>query len=263
MLRLIILLLLICRPAFSLAQTESITGRYFNMLDRIQVDFYEDSSFDYSSKMWNPVFHRYEPLSESGFWSMAGDTIILNPHLEKKRFVDFSFSESKFEGDSTVVVLSFNHIRRHYDIAGNLTANDTIQFYQLDFAFNELKKKKLKRVSSHQSIRCAFAGYIPKEILTDERSIVVPKPSEKLKSIFIGCYELQGTKEFLITDNSSNQFTLNVYSNYYSDGQIRQMRLLKKNKRVIYYRIKENGEFVQDRFWSDTDAKLIKQKTNR
>jgi len=81
-----------------------------------------------------------------------------------------------------------------------------------------------------------------------------------IKSIFIGCYELQGTKEFIIQNSNSNHLTLNVYSNYYEDGQIRQMKLLIKIK-YLYTKQKANNEFEKDNFWSNTDSKLKKQKT--
>ena len=77
----------------------------------------------------------------------------------------------------------------------------------------------------------------PKETITASRTISIPKPTEKLTSIFIGCYELQGTKEFIIKNQNSNRLTFNVFSNYYSDGQIRQMKFLIKIK-LLYIRDK-------------------------
>ena len=44
-----------------------------------------------------------------------------------------------------------------------------------------------------------------------------------------------------------------------TDGQIRQMKFLIKNDKVLYTRQKENGDFEKDNFWSDTDAKLKRQ----
>ncbi len=118
-----------------------------------------------------------------------------------------------------------------------------MQIDRLDYAFNKLKKKKLTRVAEHRTTRCAFAGYIPKETITTSRTISIPKPTDKLTSIFIGCYELQGTKEFIIKNQNSNRLTFNVFSNYYSDGQIRQMKFLIKNQTTLYTRQKPNGKF--------------------
>ena len=126
--------------------------------------------------------------------------------------------------------------------------------------FNELKKKNRTRVANHFTTRCAFAGYIPNELITTSRTISISKPTTEIKSIFIGCYELIETKEFKVDNRKSNSFTLNVYSNYYQDGQIRQMKFLIKNNRVLYTRQKENGKFEKDTIWHPTDAKLIKQK---
>jgi hypothetical protein len=111
----------------------------------------------------------------------------------------------------------------------------------LDYAFNEQTKKDLVRVSPYKTVRCSFAGYIPKEIITNERTLRMHKPAETINSIFIGCYELQSTKKFAVKDPNSNHFTFSVSSNYYLDGQIRQMEFIVKNENTLYSKQKENG----------------------
>ncbi|MFI5129768.1 MAG: hypothetical protein ACHQFX_07250 [Chitinophagales bacterium] len=221
--------------------------------------FDQDSTFTYVTNELHPTFYRWEPFSEKGKWTLSGDTIILNPHLTKKIFVESEFVEEEHP-DDTSLLLTFNHIRRFFGINGNIIKTDTVQIDRLDYSFNELKKKKLTRVAPHMTTRCTFAGYIPKEIITSSRTVFVQRPTENMKSIFIGCYELQGTKEFFIKNQNSNHLTLNVYSNYYKDGQIRQMKFLIKNDKYIYTRQKKNGEFDKDNIWIETDAKLKRQK---
>jgi hypothetical protein len=120
--------------------------------------------------------------------------------------------------------------------------------------------KKQTRVAPNRTTRCTFAGYIPKEIITTDRTISVKRPSERLSTIFIGCYELQGSKEFVIKDPYTNHLVFNVYSNYYLEGELRQVRFLIKNEKVLYTKQKKNGEFEKDNIWSGTAAKLIRQK---
>jgi hypothetical protein len=103
---------------------------------------------------------------------------------------------------------------------------------QLDFSFNEVKKKNRTRLYAHSN-HCSFAGYIPKEIITNSWTVSIKRPAGDLNIIFIGCYELQGTEEFLIRNRRSNHFTLNIYSNYYQEGQIRQVKFLIKNNKVL------------------------------
>jgi len=238
---------------------QKVVGTYSSLLPRVEVKLNPDSTFTYITNELHPTFYRWEPFSEKGKWTLSGDTIILNPHLTKKVFVESDFTEEEHQGD-TSLLLTFNHIKRYFDTNGNIIKTDTLQIDRLDYSFNELKKKKLTRVAPHMTTRCAFAGYIPKEIITNSRTIIVQRPTENMKSIFIGCYELQGTKAFFIKNPNSNHLTLSVYSNYYQDGQIRQMKFLIKNDRYIYTRQKENGEFDKDNIWIETDAKLKRQK---
>ena len=253
-------------PLFSTVrygQTKDVIGTFSNGLavTKFIVTFNPDSTFEYVSTE-HPTFHRWEDFSEKGKWTVSDDTIILNPQLSLTQFVQSDFQEQEIKGDTTLF-LSFNHIKRYFDSNGNLLRSDTVQIDRLDYSFNELKKKKLTRVAKHRTIRCTFAGYIPKEIITADRTISVAKPTEELKSIFTGCYELQGTKEYVIKNRNSNHFTLNVYSNYYQDGQIRQMKFLVKNENVLYTKQNPNGKFVKDNMWIETEAKLKRQKNSR
>ena len=211
------------------------------------------------TKELHPTFYRWENFSEKGKWSVSGDTIVLNPQLTKKIFIESDFSEKEDTGRSNLL-LTLNHIKRYFDSNGDIVKSDTLQIERLDFWFNEFKKKKLTRVAPLQTTRCVFAGYIPKEIITPDRTTSIQKPSENIKSIFIGCYELQGTKEFVIKNKNANHLTLNVYSNYYGDGQIRQVKFLMKNKNVLYTKQKKSGQFEKDSIWSESDAKLKRQK---
>ncbi len=243
--------------AFS--QSPHIAGTFTNIPDGVQVTFNNDSTFQYVADMISPIFYRWEKLSEKGRWIIKGDTIILNPGLTKKIYVESDFKEEKIEGDTNLSI-TFNHIKRYFDADGNIVSTDTLQIERLDYAFNEKTKKNLVRVSPHKMVRCTFAGYIPKEIITTDRTISVHKPAATINNIFIGCYELQGTKQFVVKDPGSNHFTLNVYSNYYLDGQIRQMKFLIRNENVLYTKQKGNGEFEKDNTWTNTDTKLKKQK---
>ncbi len=246
-------------PTLSFGQVQKVAGTYSNVMPRIQVTFNADSTFEYVTKEQHPTFFRWEEFSEKGKWTVSGDTIILNPDLTKKLFVESDFKEQQNLGD-TNYLLTFNHIKRYFDANGKTIRTDTFQIERLDYSFNGLRKKKITRVAPHLTTRCAFAGYIPKEIITSSRTISVQRPTGNIKSIFIGCYELQGTKEFIITNPNSNHLIFTVYSNYYQDGQIRQMKLLRKNEKVLYTRQKENGEFEKDNIWIGTDAKLTRQK---
>ncbi len=254
----LIIIILVFFSTLSYGQVQKVVGTYSSFLPRVEVKFNPDSTFAYVTNELHPTFYRWEAFSEKGRWTLSGDTIILNPHLTKKIFVESNFIEEEHKGD-TSLLLTFNHIKRYFDIGGNIIKTDTVQIDRLDYSFNQLKKKKLVRVAPHMTIRCAFAGYIPKEIITNSRTIFVQRPIDNIKSIFIGCYELQKTKEFFIKNPNSNHFTLNVYSNYYQDGQIRQMKFLIKNERYIYTRQKENGNFDKDNIWMETDAKLKRQ----
>ena len=238
---------------------QNVVGTFLHVIPKVQVTFNPDSTFEYITTEQHPTFYRWEEFSEKGHWTLSGDTIILNPNLTKKPFVESDFEELQNPVDTTFL-LTFNHIKRHYDAAGSIVRVDTFQIDRVDYSFNEIKKKKLTRVAPHLTTRCMFAGYIPNEIITTDRTLSIRRPEKNIKRIFIGCYELQGTKEFIIKNSNSNHLTLNVYSNYYQDGQIRQMKFLIKNGKILYTRQKENGQFEKDNLWTNTDARLTRRK---
>ncbi len=255
----LILMVFVITNGFS--QTKNIAGTFSQgaSLSKLTVTFRNDSTFEYISNE-HPTFFRWEEFSEKGRWAVSGDTIILNPQLLKKVYVESEFKEEQIP-QSNELVLSFNHVKRFYDKDGNLIKTDTVQIRQLDYAFNEFRKKNRTRVVPSRSVRCGFAGYIPKEIITPGNTVVIATPAEKVSSIFIGCYELQETKEFKLQNSNSNRLYFTVYSNYYPDAQIRQVKLLIKNENALYTSIKSNGQLRKDNIWiGETDTKLKRLK---
>lgn len=223
------LLLLILFPFFGFCQENNPFGTFqATGLQKPRISINRDSTFTYTSYN-NPVFF-YETgeFSETGRWVMSGDSILLNPDLGKKDFIQSDFTEQELPGDS-LIVLTFNHIKRYINPDGQVIKTDTSQILQLDYAFGKFRKKNRTRVTRHLNT-CSFAGYIPKAIITGERTISIKRPPGLLQSIFIGCYELQGVKEFAIHNPMSNRFIFNICSNYYKDGLIRNVGfLLSKN----------------------------------
>lgn len=262
--RIFILILFLPVFAFCQQQERNIIGVFSTdgFMTSTSIKFNADSTFEYKTSGQHPVFFRWEQFYEKGRWALSGDTILLNPQLPKRIFVQSDLFEEQ-TGSDTTLILTFNHVKRLFDSAGKFISADTIQIDRLDFAFNEWKKKNITRVAPDRTARCTFAGYIPKEVITGERTISGKRPPETLRSIFIGCYELQGTKEFLIKDPKSNHFTFNVYSNYYQDGMIRQRQFLIKNNNVIYTHQNKDGRFNKDNIWSGgAYDRLSRVKTN-
>lgn len=244
------------------AQTKNIAGTYNRegfLFENTMIVFRADSTFEYSSTTHPVFFLDRDHFHEKGKWTISGDTIILNPQIAPKPAIEIDLKEEAVAGD-TALTLTFNHVKRYFDGSDNPVIFDTVQIDRLDFAFNEWKKKNRIRVSEHGTVRCAFAGYIPKEIITEERTIVVPRPSAELKSIYVGCYEAQQTKELPIRNPRSTRLTYTVYSNYYlNTGTFRQAKMLIKNKNVLYTRQKPNGKFYKD-FLGDTEFKVKRVK---
>lgn len=234
------------------AQHPDAAGTYTNrgVVNKMAVTLRADSTFEYKSDLHPTFFSGSEGFSETGRWRMHSDTVILNPQLAVKPFVEYDLQETG-SGEDTAIQLRFYHVKRLFDGAGNVVKSDTLHIHRLDYAWNEWKKKQRVRVASSPTVRCAWAGYIPPETITDSNTITLKKPADTLKSIFIGCYELQGVKEFPVHNPGAGRLTLIVYSNYYSDGQLRQKKFLLKNEKVLYTYQKANGRFDKTDWLSD------------
>jgi hypothetical protein len=154
-------------------QTRKVVGTFNNgvVMPKLVVTFNTDSTFEYTSTE-HPTFYRWENFSEKDKYTVSADTVILNPLLDIKPFVQSEFGEQEISSDTTLT-LTFNHIKRYFDNNGNLTKADTVQIDRLDYAFNVLNKKKLTRVAEHRTTICAFAVYIPKETITKRRTISI------------------------------------------------------------------------------------------
>ncbi len=245
----------------SFGQAQRVAGTYSKVIPAMQVRFNPDSTFEWATNEQHPTFHRWEAFAEKGRWTLAGDTIILNPHLAKKPYVESAFTEEELPGD-TSLTLRFSHIKRYFDTDGKLMKTDTLTIDQLDYACNELKRENLTGLTIRLPFVCYF-GPNRSDNLPAKRtshSLSIKRPPGGLLRIFIGCNELQQTKEFAIQNPKANQLTFTVYSNYYGDGQIRQRKFLIKNDKIIYTMQKENGEFEKDNSWNETDERLRRVK---
>lgn len=217
---------------------------------------YADSSFEMTGR--HPEFATENEFYEKGIWIVKDDTLILNPHLTPKEYIQHDFSESQV-GKDTNVLLTLNHIKRTISKSGEVTARDTVLVERADYWFNDFKKSKLRRIAVRPKPMCAFAGYIPPETITAEHTTVVERPTDSMQTIHIGCWELRGTKEFIIHNPESNRLTLNIYSNSYNDGMIRSKKILVKNKNTLLTKRNKKGKFRVD-IWTNNYSMLKRQK---
>ena len=234
---------------FSFAQKSPI-GIFEN--EQIIVKFNEDKTFNYTNKYnLNPAGHKMDSIyREKGNWEMVNDTIKLNSNLEKKSYVSDELVEDRI-ANTDKIFFKFNIIRKYFDRNDKVRKIDTLQINRLDFAINTNSKKNLSRITQKPTTRCALAGYIPKELITSERSFEFEKPSDKISKIFIGCYELGKMKEYIIKNSDSNSFTFNIYQNIYDDGMIRNIKYLLATKNIILIEEKVNGKFKIGGMYSD------------
>lgn len=250
-------LFLFCVSFQAFAQGRSIAGVFAAGSETCKLILYDDSSFNYSASEY-PMFYRFEKFEEHGRWTRLGDTVVLNPQLGLKPFVESEMKEEKVKNDS--VVLTFHHIKRFIGADGNVVREDTEHISRLDFSFNNQEKKSRRRVAENRTVRCTFAGYIPAEIITEQTSIALAKPVDRIDCIYFGCWELQGMKKFVVADPASNHYIFNVYSNYYLDGQLRQAKFLIKNEDVLYSKRNAKGGFLKDNAWSGkAPGRLVRQ----
>lgn len=212
--------------------------------ERIEIKFNEDKTFEYKNKYrLNPAGHKTDSVYvEKGFWEIDGDTIKLNAQLKEKNYGNDELIETQVPNTSKIL-MKFNIIRSYFDKTGNLGSTDTLQIDRLDFAINSNVKKNISRITQSPTTRCAFAGYIPKELVTNERSFEFEKPSAKISKIFIGCQELGKMNEYTVKNPDSNSFTLNIYQNIYDDGMLRNKKFLMMTKNIILIEEKQNGKF--------------------
>ena len=92
-------------PAFCFGQTQKIAGTYCTGLPAVRVTFNPDSTFNYVTSAQHPTFSRWEAFSEKGKWTRSGDTIILNPMLPKKLFVESDIEEETVAKPGTTAYL--------------------------------------------------------------------------------------------------------------------------------------------------------------
>jgi hypothetical protein len=99
------------------AQPKNIAGIYSNTVPgldcEVTITLREDSTFDYFATI-HPVFETLGRYYEYGKWTIAGDTLILNPQLTPKLATQTAFQEEENTSD-TGLTLTFNLVTRYFD----------------------------------------------------------------------------------------------------------------------------------------------------
>lgn len=239
----ILALLFVACCASATGQTK-VSGTFTNSKysPTLKLTFNSDSTFSYWSNI-GPYARSTSIFKEKGHWTAKGDTIILNPALEKKLLSGYQFAEQAQHPMKDSIWLTVERITNYYDRDGRLMSADTGRVSQFDLAINKNSRQNRHLVSGRPNARCAFAGYIPKEIITDARTVLVPKPAGRLEKLFVACAEFGGTREFLISNAQADQLTLQIFDNRYQDGQLRQVKYLVKNEDAIFIKQKADGKF--------------------
>jgi hypothetical protein len=141
----------------------------------------------------------------------SGTPVLVNPVFEQpEKAIGSRVLENRLPADS-IVQITFLQVNRYWHTNGNLIKTDTMGIPLIDFSLNTNNRKNRIRVTKRATTRCAFAGYIPEEIITDSRTVTVKKTGP-LENIYIGCYALNGIKKYTIHDPASNRLTFIVYS---------------------------------------------------
>lgn len=241
-----IILLLICLINILItAQNKNPIGTFEN--STFEITFRNDKTFEYRSKyLSDPIGnHTQTTYIENGKWSIDSDTIRLNAQLDSKSFGSHELLES-VKGNPNKIYFKFNLIKQYFDEKDNIISRDTLQIERLDLAINNNDKSNRSRITQSHTTRCAFAGYIPNELITNERSFEFERNTPTIQKLYIGSYELGETREFIIKNPASNSFILNIYQNIYKTGMIRNIKYLMYNKNTILIKQKPNGKFRRD-----------------
>ncbi|HCC94727.1 MAG TPA: hypothetical protein DEQ26_10445 [Flavobacteriaceae bacterium] len=234
---------IICLISFG--QNKNPVGEFEN--NQFKIKFNDDNTFNYTSKYFqDPIGNNFQDkYIESGKWILRGDTIILNQDLTERSYGHYDLIEDEI-GEKGKVYFRFNLIKTKYNENDEILSIDTLQIEKLDLAINNNDKKNRLRISNYPTTRCAFAGYIPKELITDKRVFEFEKKDNLIHKIYIGSYELKKTEEFIIKNPNSNSFVLNVYQNIYENAMIRNKKYLMLNKNTILIEQKPNGKYKKD-----------------
>lgn len=250
---LLILLLIISSNSFS--QENFQLGYFASLTGKKTITFNDDHTFEYSDSCGHPYFLWVHSFSEKGIWERHGDTIVLNPHLEEKKYIEHDLSSYAIPSD-TNILLTLNHVKRYIDADGLIKKSDTVRVKQADYYFNERSNNKQVRVAEYES-NCLWSGAPATQMIVDSNTFKTISPVGKLQKITIGCYELQATTGFVIDDPKANRIVLNIYSNYYLDGQLRRKKILIKNDQTILTEQNKSNKFYTDR-GTDHHSKMKK-----
>mgnify|MGYP000920873779 CR=1 FL=1 len=207
---------------------KSIFGTYGKYSTRLTLN--PDSTFELIGT--DLVFpYTFEIDTNKGEWTVHGDTVTLNPHLEK-RFPRITVLEKSILKNNDSISVKTSYYLENYE-KNNIAGRSPFNFELLSIYIN--KRKNYRNIVHVPQYRhCMFSPSIKKQIVIDStRTFNFPR--QEVLKLGVYSYGFEKPIEIDINNRHANHFEITVIQPVDKERMPRSKKVIVKGKKAYYY----------------------------
>lgn len=189
-----------------------------------------DSTFELIEA--DPIFpYTFETFTSSGFWKLQGDTVVLNPHLEK-RLPKITVLEKLVKKNNDSISLKISYYLETYEKNKRVSISP-FNFELLSIYINKRKNYR-NIVHSPHNRHCMFSPRIRKQVVIDSTKIF-SFPGQEVSKLGIYSYGFEKVIEIEVNNPHANHFEITVIQPLDKERMPRSKKVIIKRGQAYFY----------------------------
>ncbi|MGV6945893.1 hypothetical protein [Sphingobacterium kyonggiense] len=232
---------------FAQKSSKPIYGTYGDYSTRLTLK--PDSTFELIET--DPIFpYTFETFANRGAWKLHGDTLILNPHLEK-RSPRISVLEKSVQKNNDSISVMISYYLETYE-KNKMTGIAPFNFELLSIYINKRKNYR-NIVHSPHNRHCMFSPRIRKQIVIDSTKIF-SFPRQEVSTLGIYSYGFEKAIEIEVNNPQANHYEITVIQPVDKERMPRSKKVIIKRRQAYYY---ERNEKISSGIFSLSPLKRL------
>jgi len=213
---------------FAQKASKPIFGTYGEYSTRLTLNL--DSTFELIEA--DPIFpYTFESYTNRGDWEVKGDTVILNPHLEK-RLPRVSVREKSVQKDNDSISVTINYYLETYE--KNEMSSRTPFYFELLSIYINKKKNYRNIVHVPQYRHCMFSSRLRKQIVIDSTK-TFNFPRQDVYKLGVYSYGFEKAIEIKVNNTQANHYEITVIQPVDKERMPRSKKVIIKRRQAYYY----------------------------
>ncbi|WP_104383529.1 hypothetical protein [Sphingobacterium sp. HMA12] len=219
---------LLMSPILTQKTSKPFSGTYGDYSTRLTLK--SDSTFELIET--DPIFpYTFETFTSIGAWKLQGDTVVLNPHLEK-RLPKVTVLEKSVKKNNDSISVKISYYLETYE-KNKMVSITPFNFELLSIYINK-RKDYQNIVHSPHNRNCMFSPRIKKQVVIDSTKIF-SFPRQEVSKLGVYSYGFEKAIEIEVNNPQANHYEITVIQPLDKERMPRSKKVIIKRRQAYFY----------------------------